>query len=581
MVYAYDQWAQMPTKDLFDTQMMLTSVQAAKDMYEKALKKFEDFRKEYSDFYSPFEEDMRVYTNIVGGIQKDIEDMYASGIDPLRSVEGRNRLYQRINSISPATMSAMKANAQYGTAYQSALAKLQALGKYDPVAEAMRLQELGISPFNEFSTVGPDGKIRMWTQQSPIELQTLKDATDEWYKTRQPHLLSKEDVNSFIDASGNPYQYDPRYDYSGFTDSDLMNIARNNTPGWEGTFWSRYYRNIAASKVAARGEQPTEDAIERQLQRDIADAQQGYLIAPNRTENKFALENARYQHNAEVARIRHSSGNGSQTEGSRWTERQQANVANKYLKALKDMETTGNYPRTASEFYKLSQTSVNGLDRLTAQALLAGTNSVDQLSEDGGIKRHPISFGDGTLTVTAVKQNEYFDQFKPKDKYANFRSLTSTYDQFISKKLEDFNEWLNTNHVSGYVPVPEVTVNWNATAGYDQYDINGVIRVRKSEVEQYFKNNIDAIVGMANEIGMVALDKDGKRVYVDNDASKNKLISDKIEYYDIPVTRTVSGEGYGNAQIDTFHDTQFTKATAAKREGSYIEDDDTDFIFGD
>jgi len=133
--------------------------------------------------------------------------------------------------------------------------------------------------------------------------------------------------------------------------------------------------------------------------------------------------------------------------------------------------------------------------------------------------------------------------------------LTSTYDQFISKKLEDFNEWLNTNHVSGYVPVPEVTVNWNATAGYDQYDINGVIRVRKSEVEQYFKNNIDAIVGMANEIGMVALDKDGKRVYVDNDASKNKLVSDKIEYYDIPVTRTVSGEGYGNAQIDTFHDT--------------------------
>ena len=37
MVYAYDQWAQMPVKDLFDTQMMLASVQAAKDMYEKGL----------------------------------------------------------------------------------------------------------------------------------------------------------------------------------------------------------------------------------------------------------------------------------------------------------------------------------------------------------------------------------------------------------------------------------------------------------------------------------------------------------------------------------------------------------------
>ena len=39
MVYAYDQWAQLPVKDLYDSQLMLASVNAARDMYEKGLQK--------------------------------------------------------------------------------------------------------------------------------------------------------------------------------------------------------------------------------------------------------------------------------------------------------------------------------------------------------------------------------------------------------------------------------------------------------------------------------------------------------------------------------------------------------------
>lgn len=587
MVYAYDQWAQMPVKDLFDTQMMLASVEAAKDMYEKGLAEMKDFRKEYGDFYTPFAKDMQAYSNIVGRVQDKINELYDRGIDPLRSAEGRAIITREINSIDPTTLNAMRANAKFGTAYLSALADLQAKGLYDASAEDMRLSELGIDPFSEFSTIGPNGQLRTWNQLSPIQFQTLKDATDDWYKTRQPHLLNKEDVESFVDSNGNPYQYDQRYEYTGFTDSDLMNIARNNTPGWEGSFWSRYYRKLAADKITARGGIVTPEAIENQLQRDIADSQQGYLVAPVREADKFKLEDIRYQNNAKIASIRRGNGGGNGgsngNDSSRWTYRQRANVANRYMKALEDMQATGRYPRNAAEFYKLSQTAVNGLDRTTAQALLAGTSSVDQLAQDGGIKRHPISFGDGTLKITAVNQNRYFDEFKK-----NQQSPTAWLDNysventFIRQKLEDFNDWLNYNHVSGYVPMPEVTVNWTTTQGYDQYDINGTIRVRRSDVDQYFKNNRDAIVGMANEIGMVALDKDGKRIYTDdNDISKNKLISDKIEYYDIPVTRTVSGEGFGNSQIDTFHDIQFTKSVAAKREGGYIEEDDTDFIFGD
>ena len=35
MTYAYDDWVQLPTKDLYDTAIMKMAIEAAKDMYDK------------------------------------------------------------------------------------------------------------------------------------------------------------------------------------------------------------------------------------------------------------------------------------------------------------------------------------------------------------------------------------------------------------------------------------------------------------------------------------------------------------------------------------------------------------------
>lgn len=35
MIYAYDDYVQMPTKDLYDTAVMKMAIEAAKDMYDK------------------------------------------------------------------------------------------------------------------------------------------------------------------------------------------------------------------------------------------------------------------------------------------------------------------------------------------------------------------------------------------------------------------------------------------------------------------------------------------------------------------------------------------------------------------
>jgi hypothetical protein len=50
----------------------------------------------------------------------------------------------------------------------------------------------------------------------------------------------------------------------GFLDEDLMKIAGENTPGWQGSFWADYYRNIAKKQVEVLGGDPNDkSAVEK------------------------------------------------------------------------------------------------------------------------------------------------------------------------------------------------------------------------------------------------------------------------------------------------------------------------------
>ena len=100
---------------------MAMALNAAKDMYEKGEQRIKDFKKEYGDFMSPFAKDMARYGQIVGDVRNTINDLYARGIDPLRSSEGRALVQSAINNVNPAEMANMRANAKTGYAYLDAL----------------------------------------------------------------------------------------------------------------------------------------------------------------------------------------------------------------------------------------------------------------------------------------------------------------------------------------------------------------------------------------------------------------------------------------------------------------------------
>ena len=140
MVYANDRALQMPVADLYDTQMMAMAINAAKDMYEKGQQQIKDFNKEYGDFMSPFAKDMARYNEMVGGVRDTINNLYAQGIDPLRSAEGRAAVQRAIHLVNPSEFNNMRANAKMGYAYLDAMGKLMASGKYDPEQNAYYLE---------------------------------------------------------------------------------------------------------------------------------------------------------------------------------------------------------------------------------------------------------------------------------------------------------------------------------------------------------------------------------------------------------------------------------------------------------
>ena len=267
MVYAYDNWVQLPTKDIYDTQMMAMAINTAKDMYEKGQDEIKDFTKTYGDFMSPFAKDMERYGEMVGGVKDTINRMYAAGIDPLRSAEGRAMLSRLTNSINPAEYNRMRANAKLGFAYLDEVAKARANGEFDEDYENWNLQQPG-GPglFDQFSSKG--GK--MWNRPSPSKYQDQNTMVSPLFDHIQ---------DEYIDSDG-------QYDYSGVSRDRRALILQANLGSILKTPNGRYHYELAKQEYARRfGKTPTEAEALSFYQDQLLDASDRFEHR-TRTENK-------------------------------------------------------------------------------------------------------------------------------------------------------------------------------------------------------------------------------------------------------------------------------------------------------
>lgn len=282
MIYGADRIVQMPVMQLYDTGLMQQAVQNARYMYDKAEKRMDDFYEKYGEFMSPFQKDMDRYQQIVGAVRDGIDQLYASGEDPLRTATGRAKMAQLIRSVDPAEMSRMKANAKMGYEYLSGIEKARAKGEYDEDFENYLLTHGGPGLFNDFSSA--DGA--MWNRPMPGVYKDLNSWTH--------HLFDDMEL-SYDDALTKKYP-----GYLAYTKSrDTMNtIVDNNIAEMLKTDLGQYQLDSIMNSIPGDNPNKRQMAIQ-ELKRRIVDA--------NWEEGRVKLESDPYA----VARYNHRLSSGS------------------------------------------------------------------------------------------------------------------------------------------------------------------------------------------------------------------------------------------------------------------------------
>ena len=578
MIYAYDQWAQMPTKDIYDTQMMAMAMNYAKDKYDEAKKDYEKFEEKYADFYSPFQKDMDRYNQMMNNIKSMVDDAYANGIDLLRSPEGRSTLRKITKSIDPAEFNLMRRNAKIGESYLAALGKLRSEGRFSQDMEDYRLNNLGIPSFDDFSTLGKNG-LNTWSEISPAAYKSLQELTEDWYDKRTPYQLTADKAKQVLGKN-----YDPRAKYTGFLDEDLMNIAGQKTPGWQGSFYSDYYRNLARQQVAAEGGNPNDkNAVEARLQRNIADSQQKWLVNPVgdiRDYLQLASLNEQRRHN----RVVEQKPKPTQQDISNllgWTGRRIYNVdqARKHtntdslqerLFTMMDKRAHGKRTGSIHDFvwktYKSAQDHLKGGDLITGMALAANMQENEVVDNNGNIKRPTVVFSadDNTLGLTNTRAYVHaFNGYRGAGKYS------------IPAGLENF---LKQNNVKGYIYSNDISVNHDVSGNYDVYDLNIPVAVDKNVLLKYY-GTTDQLINKGSKVGLKIIDTDGRVISPKKNSSGdeikdvNDLNWNKIDKIIIPSTRTIYASPQDDIQINTTHDKLlYSGAVSAKRENTHADD---------
>lgn len=268
MIYANDQWLQMPSRDLYDTQMMQMALNTAKDTYEKGQQEIKDFNTMYGDFMTPIFSDQDKYNNTVTNPVKNVIDaIYAAGGDPLRNPEARALITRAINSIDRGEVAKLRQRAQNANEYYKNLADLRSKGLYN-------------EDFSNFLKENPN----LWDENSagvtsPTAYMDLNARTSPWF--------DKVNKNAYL------YTKDG-YDYFGITPEDLKTVMTQQMPDFVNTDYGRYQLHLAGGDI-------------EQLKRNIVDANKAFTINPTRAinpERKMALE---YGYDAALENLRHEN----------------------------------------------------------------------------------------------------------------------------------------------------------------------------------------------------------------------------------------------------------------------------------
>ena len=233
MIYAYDDWVQSPVQSLYDTQMMAMAVNAAKDMYEKGQEQVKEFNKTYGDFMTPILNDQNWYNkNVTGKVRDIINQLYANGIDPIRSAEGRAIISQLINNIPVGEVAKLRSSAINAEEFLKARRQLEAQGLYNPL-----LAKYDGPDMATYSTL--DNGI--WDKMSPTRITDMATFGNPYFEGMKPNVVrkSKDGVEYSVEKID-------ENDLRAIADAHFNELV--STP--QGQLMYKYYTDLAGGDLA-------------------------------------------------------------------------------------------------------------------------------------------------------------------------------------------------------------------------------------------------------------------------------------------------------------------------------------------
>lgn len=621
MIYANDQWIQLPTRDLYDTSIMMASINAAKDMYEKGVQQIKDFKKEYGDFVSPIQKDMDWYNqNVTNKVQDTINGLYDQGIDPLRSQQGRAIISRLVNNMPTGTINKLRQSSVTAQKYLDMKAKMIAEGKWNQGFEDMLT---GGKSLDTWDTVR-DG---MWERQSPGVYQDLNALTYKWFDQLEPSFLYKKDG----------------HDWYGIRDEELDRTMRSQIPDFVNSDLGKYNMHLAKQQLLQKGvENPTEQQVTEQLMQNIRNANaeklgltkkvNEYDMERLKMANAIKLENLRHRH--EKA-LRGPEQPTVQPPLPSWTTQKQFNSNTKFNQSVGiNGDGTGdnvNFRNTVGQIVNYwkeeaarrsesatGRQSKGYANRVAAYWQRIGQQGVGQAVKNGIFQVdennqllpsetlinqiNKVTMGHGRTaprSVTIKRATELYNRYTTKtipgaDQTTALKELsgqgqTVKYpggqgkyypinmgDRTVVftpiRKLQvagykpnqqslayKFNNWMQQRGLTGYL------VNQNTTTaaipirgGNQMIDINGMASIPLSDLDEFAEMVGGEPVDVARQLGLTLYTKDGKV------ASGGKSIARNIQYVHIPVTRMRQNDyGFNDANTNYGYDSgMFGRNTA-------------------
>lgn len=624
MIYSYDQAIQLPVKDLYDSQIMMASINAAREMYQKGEQAIKDFNKQYGDFITPVQKDQDWYNfNVLGRAQREIENMYEQGIDPVRSSEGRARVQKLINSMPYGQINKLKQSAKNANAYLENKAALERAGLYNDDFENAITGGINL---NSWSTVD-DGS---WNRLSPTEYKDLNKATSHWFDGYKDEYMYTKDG----------------YDYYGITKDRIKNAITKNMSGFINSDYGRYYYNNAKNELRMLGiENPSESLILDKLSNNIITANDE-VTRKNRVMNENYKMNLDLRNRLAAARARSaSSGSGNQPQTPlSYTQKVQMSAMDRTMNAVMNrmynVQTTSeriaNQYKNRADNEKDPNVKKRYLNKYQTWKNINNEikSAKDQNTLNKVLRKHNISDKDGAFSqaysnevkraynVTGGRINyadvdQLYDMYRgdvrglsrdvttstladsdQREKYpegsGKFMTVTFGSDVNLSRirrtnvsggKLTRgslsnvFNKWAKKNKMKGYL-VSEQATPYYIPKGNGELDVSGSISIPMYQFEEFLKENpgvgiknrdgslVDQddmqsrVQNAANSLGFVIKNYKGKEYKVDDE-----LVQDDKYAVWIPVTRTVQDNGINFSDIDVMEDKNITGvSTTSKRQ---------------